>query len=263
MPEQLQKNFSIDIQQKLYEQETPNGLVTVYQTATFGLILTLNHHILLSEFDNFFFHEMLVHPAVFTHLSPKKVAIVGSHFGILQEVLKHPEVSEVHCINHHTDIEAAVNQFFPQLSQTNDDTRVKHHTLDSIQWLAQCEAGSFDIIIQAHPLDDMLAENFGHYSRALQDDGIFLHPCLTSLFHHQSLKTVEQKALSAGFTDVQTLNFPQPSFPAGWRTVMMTTKRPTFNRIREKDIFNRGFITRYYNLDVHKAALAIPEFMRE
>ena len=30
----------------------------------------------------------------------------------------------------------------------------------------------------------------------------------------------------------------------------------------EKDIFNKSFSTRFYNLDVHKAAFALPEFMR-
>ena len=42
----------------------------------------------------------------------------------------------------------------------------------------------------------------------------------------------------------------------------MATKRAAFKRVREKEIFNRPFTTRYYNYDVHKAALVLPEFMR-
>jgi hypothetical protein len=44
---------------------------------------------------------------------------------------------------------------------------------------------------------------------------------------------------------------------------MMATKCPIFPRIREKDIYNKTFVTRYYNFDTHKAACVLPEFVKE
>ena len=44
----------------------------------------------LSTFDEHIYHEMLTHPALFTHPAPKRVVIVGGgDGGTLREVLKH------------------------------------------------------------------------------------------------------------------------------------------------------------------------------
>jgi spermidine synthase len=41
------------------------------------------------------YHEALVHPALFSHSNPKRVAIIGGGEGAtLREVLKHNTVSE-------------------------------------------------------------------------------------------------------------------------------------------------------------------------
>jgi len=56
------------------------------------------------------------------------------------------------------------------------------------------------------------------------------------------------------------MNFAVPS---GSRTAIMAIKTGTFKRIREKDIYNKPFATKFYNFDMHKAALALPEFVRE
>src|SRR5262249_31307176 len=116
MPEQLFKNFAIDIKQKLYTAESPEGNLAVFETSPFGLILTLNDQVILSENDSFFYHEMLTHPAIFTHPQPKKVIIIGNGFGILQEVLKHTNISKIHCINNNAIINAVVTKYFPHKS---------------------------------------------------------------------------------------------------------------------------------------------------
>lgn len=262
MPEQLQKNFSIDIQRKLYEQETTQGNLAVYQTSPFGMMLTINNQIVVSENDGFFFNEMMAHPALFTHHHPQKIAIIGNCFGTLQEVLKHPSVTEVLCILNNTELAEVIEEYFPDLYQAKLDQRVKLHIGDSIKWLHKNNAKAFDIIIQTEHSDGFLQEHYKNYFHALTRDGILIQPCQSSLLQFKSFKPIFQNISRAGFHDWQTLNFPQPSYPSGWRVGMMATKHTIFQRIREKDIFNKTFPTRYYNLDTHKAALALPEFMR-
>ena len=261
MPEQLLKNFSIEIEQKLYEKETPQGNIAVYQTSPFGMMLTLNNQVVISESDGFFYFEMMSHPALFTHSKPEKVAIIGNTFGILQEVLKHPNVIDICCVDNNIYLKDAVAQYFSH--QHQQDARIKYHSLPTSQWLSQCEPNTYDVIIQIEQPDDYLEENFKNYFRILKNEGILVQPCRTSFLHPKSLKPIYQNIQHAGFSDWQILNFPQPSYPSGWRTAMMATKRPTFNHVREKAIFNRPFTTRYYNFDVHKAALVMPEFMRK
>lgn len=262
MPEQLLKNFSVEIQQKLYEKKTPKGDLAVYQTTPFGMLLTIDDKVILSEQDSFFYHEMMTHPALFTHAQPAKVAIIGSRFGILQEVLKHDSVQEIVCIDTLPQLHEAIQQYFSAHTEPTD-ARVHHVAQNFKEWIASTEADTYDVIIQTDQPSDFLEENFKHYFRLLRPDGIFIQPCFTSLMQLHLLKPIYKNLQQAGFSDWQVLNFPQPSYASGWRTIMMATKRSMFRQVREKEIFNRSFTTRYYNFDIHKAALVLPEFARE
>lgn len=256
MTDLLLKNYAIQVEQKLYEKNTPEGLLVVYQTSPFGMMLTLNGQVVISENDGFLYHEMMVHPALFTHPHPERVVIIGHGYGTLQEVLKHPSIKQVICVTENTHLTEALSQYFAHIYDKNADDRVVHQ---SIEWLSQAELGLVDIIIQ----DQLSNTDYQYFHRALRDGGILVTPCESSLLQWNALKPIFQPASEAGFHEHQTLHFPQPSYPSGWRTAMMATKNPSLKRIREKDIYNRSFTTRYYNFDTHKAALAIPEFMRE
>jgi spermidine synthase len=271
MSDPFEKNFYIHIQQKIYEKETSQGILAVYLTSPFGMLLTLNGFVLISEHDGFFYQEMITHPVLFTHPKPQTVAIIGNGFGILQEVLKHHSVTQIRCLSENPELDEMVSQYFSHLlsgshahaREDKQSRRVKHHAGESLAWLKQCDPGQFDIIIQAQASDDFLEEHYRCYFRVLKPDGILVQPCHASLLQLKNLIPIFQNIKHAGFTELQTLNFPQPSYPSGWRTVIMATKSLTFKRVREKDVFNRTFRTRYYNFDTHNAALAVPEFMRE
>lgn len=43
----------------------------------------------------------------------------------------------------------------------------------------------------------------------------------------------------------------------------MARKGGDLTGFRERGAATKGFPTRYYNVDIHKGALALPEFMRE
>ncbi len=260
MSQQLFNDFSIDVQQKFYEKQTQSGHIAVYQTAPFGMTMTLNGQIILCD-DSFFHHEMMTHPALFSHPKPEKVAIIGNRIGILQEVLKHPSVQEVTCITQPSILEDVVSEYFGDSYKVND-TRVYHETNTLQKWLAQAKNESFDVIILNENSDDFLTEYYQGYHRTLHTDGILVQACQANSLTSKTFKPLYQNIQHAGFSDWQFMHFSQPSFPKNLRTIMLATKRPTFKRVREIDVYNRPFKTRYYNFDVHKAALALPEFMR-
>lgn len=200
--------------------------------------------------DDFFYHEMMTHPALFTHPHPQKILVIGHNTGILHEVLKHPSVS-------HIDYVTA-----EEFTEKHDNSRIQWHLADADKWLAK-QGQAFDVIIQTKLVADMLNADYQLYHHTLSPEGIFIQPCLSFLLHLDMLKPLCQQIKNAGFHDWQMLNFPQPSYPTGLRSAMMATKRPIFKHLQEKIIFNRPFVTRYYNYDVHKAALVLPEFVRE
>jgi len=192
--------------------------------------------------DNFFYDEMMAHPALFTHPAPKKIALIGDYAGILSEVLKHPNVQTVHCVG--------------ASAQEPTDNRVRYLPQTVTNWLATPH-NTYDIMIQTQPA---LTE-IPLYQRLLESDGILIMPLPSSLLDISTLRIWYDTLTHIGFPAIQTLNFAQPSCMMGWRLLLMATKLPAFRRVREKEVFNRHFETRYYNYDIHKAALALPEFV--
>lgn len=193
------------------------------------------------------YQEMLAHPILFSHLCPQRVAIMGDqNSGILSEVLKHQTVTEVWTISQNDQ-------------NTATDSRVKSKTLNSREWLQTVATEYFDIFIITEKTS---ADLFTAYFNALNQDGILIQ-LSGSPFQVNELKTLHNQLISTGFRDVITLSFSQPNYPTGSRSALLAKKTHIFKKVREKDIFNKTFITRYYNFDVHKGALVMPEFMRE
>lgn len=263
MPKPLQQQNIVTLHSKLYEQTTPQGTVCVYQTPNAGLMLTLNDEVVHAELDGSFYHEMLAHSALFSHQKPQHIAILGMHHGILQEVLKHESVTSVQCVSENTVLDEAMRQHFAHLMANHSDARVNHQLVSQAAWLNQLQQPEFDILIHNHFPETDITQQFSLYYQALNPNGIFMLPCAPVLTHYQELKPLLLQLQQAGFEESFILNFHQPSHPNGTRSLILNIKSPGLKRIRERAIYNRDFTTHYYNHDTHKAALAMPEYIRK
>lgn len=191
--------------------------------------------------DNFFYDEMLTHPALFLHRKPKNIVTINLTSSALSEILKHPTIEHLYAINSSKDL---------------DDPRLSYITEN---WLKECAPATIDIVI----IDQTTNLNYPLYSHLLNDDGILVQPCPSSIYDLAQIKDDLKQIEQNGFRNLQLLNFHQPSYQNGWRSLVLVSKHAKLRRIREKDLYNRTFTTKFYNLDTHKAAMALPEFLRE
>ncbi len=194
--------------------------------------------------ENPIYREMMTHVPLFAHRKPQHIAIHDEDCrGLAEEALKHADIATVWLVGSQEKLQDARTQSFPG-------------TLH--EFLLQADKGSIDLLIigSTDPVDLDLCIN------ALREDGILIQ-LGESPFDLPALRKTQLALKTAGFADTLPLNFPQPHFPTGWRAATMASKHGTIKRPREKDIFNKTFATGYYNLDMHKAAFALPEFMRK
>lgn len=191
----------------------------------------------LNDRGQLIYREMLAHLPLFAHRNPQTVAVFDDRQnGVLEEILKHTSVTTIW-----------------QPDAVGADARIR-----SLQ-TAQPAVDSLDIVIVGHHNND---PHLKPCLETLRTEGILLQLC-ESLFDINHLKTIQQQLRDQGFSDILPLHFAQPQFASGWRSAVIATKQGTIKRPREKDIFNKTFTTQYYNLDMHRAAFALPEFMRE
>lgn len=260
--------FSLKIKRKLDEGQSAFQHHEIFETETFGNLMVLDGCTMVSTRDNFLYHEMMSHPALFTHPNPKKVWIIGGgDCGTLREVLKHPSVQEAVQIDIDELVTRMAEKYFPELCESNNDPRAELKFIDGIKWIKDAAPNSVDIIIvdstdPVGPAEGLFNEAFyrGCFS-ALTDNGLLVQQSESPLLHLHLLKDMRNAMTSAGFNALQTLYFPQPLYPSGWWSATMAGKS-AINGFREQDAADKPFETEYYNVDIHKGALAQPEFVK-
>ncbi|CBL46385.1 Spermidine synthase [gamma proteobacterium HdN1] len=263
-------SFGLAIRRKLHEEQTRYQYLEVYETESFGNLLVLDGCIMLSGRDNFLYHEMMVHPAMFTHANPREVAIIGGgDCGTLREVLKHDSVERVVQVEIDEQVTRAAERFFPELTASNHDTRAQLLFMDGIEWIKTQPDASLDVILvdatdPIGPARELYETDFlSACQRVLREDGILVQQSESPLLHTDSLIQHLHKGMkAAGFAQVRTLLFPQPVYPSGWWSCTLASRLVNLAYARQSDIRNKRFPTEYYNLDTHIAAMAVPEFMR-
>ncbi len=260
--------ISLRINEKVHDEQSVYQRIEIFETETFGTLMTLDGLVMVTDRDNFVYHEMMSHPALFTHHHPRKVLIIGGgDCGTLKEVLKHDEVEHVDQVELDERVTRVSERFFPELCAANDDPRAHLHFQDGIQWVKDAEAGSYDVIVvdstdPVGPAAGLFGQAFyADCYRALNRDGIVVGQSESPLFHVDLIKSMHEALRQANFLDVATLHFPQCTYPSGWWSATLARKDATLATFREEACCERPFATRYYNDGIHRAAFASPEFL--
>ena len=259
--------FSLKVREKLHDEQTAFQHIEIYATEKFGRLMVIDGFVMLTTYDNFIYHEMLSHPALFTHPSPKTVVIIGGgDCGTLREVLKHDELAHVLQVEIDERVTRLAEEFFPELCTSNNDTRAEFLFSDGIQWMQDTERGSVDVILvdstdPIGPAEGLFTEAFYRDCyHALGDQGILIQQSESPLYHMDIITPMHEAMRAAGFSDTQTLFFPQPCYPSGWWTATMAGKQSLAGQFRETDARDKIFDSRYYNAAIHRAALTPPAF---
>lgn len=262
--------FSLKIVKKLHAETTAFQKIEIYETTDFGNFMVIDGFTMVTERDNFLYHEMMSHPPLYTHPRPDKVLVIGGgDCGTLREVLKHPEVKIAQQVEIDERVTRLSETYFPELCSSNNDPRAELHFVDGIKWVQDAEPGSYDVIIvdstdPIGPAEGLFNEAFyRNCHKALGDNGILVQQSESPLYHLQLIRDMRKAMLNSGFGDIRTYDFPQPIYPSGWWTATMACKDCAFGSIREDAIKAKPFATKYYSLTKHQAALEDILLLRE
>lgn len=260
--------FSFKVIEKLAEEQTPFQRIEIFETEWFGTLMVIDGCTMVSDRDNFLYHEMMTHPALYTHPNPERVWIIGGgDCGSLKEVLKHPEVKQAVQIEIDERVTRLAEQYFPDLCTSNHDPRAELLFIDGIQWVKDAADNSVDLIIvdstdPVGPAEGLFNEAFYRECfRCLGPNGILVQQSESPLFHAELISEMRTTMRNAGFVDAKTLFFPQCIYPSGWWSGTMVGKAP-LTGFREADARAKPFKTAYYNAEIHQAAFVAPEFFR-
>lgn len=262
--------FSLRVTDKLHDEQTDYQHIQIYQTAQWGRLMVIDGCIMLTGRDNFLYHEMMSHPALFTHDAPRDVLIIGGgDCGTLREVLRHDSVVSATQVDIDAGVTRASEHFFPELTEANDDPRAELRFEDGVRYIDSVADASFDVVIIDSTDPVGIAEGlFGSpflrsVHRALRPGGVLVQQSESPLLHRDSVIRELHTALDdAGFGSRATLPFPVPSYPSGWWSCTLAGRERDVHQFREMDARAAAFPTQYYTAGIHHGALQPPAFCR-
>jgi spermidine synthase len=226
--------------------------------------------VMLTQRDNFLYHEMMTHPALFTHAAPRRVVVIGGgDCGTLREVLRHDIVQQAMQVEIDERVTRLSERYFPELCTANGDPRAELRFEDGIAWFAHAPAGSVDVVIvdstdPVGPAEGLFSEPFYRdVHRVLAPGGLIVQQSESPLYHVDLLCSVHGALRRAGFADVKTLHYPQPVYPSGWWSATLACKDGPVRPMRLEAARKAAFPTRYYSVDMHQAAFVLPPYLAD
>jgi spermidine synthase len=126
----------------LYQQ------IDIVNTVIYGRMLFLDGVAQSSESDEFIYHEMLVHPALFSHPAPKTILLIGGAEGAgLREIFRHPGIERVVMVDVDGELIEICKHYLPQWHQgTYEDSRLELIIRDGREYVERTQE-TFDAII--------------------------------------------------------------------------------------------------------------------
>ena len=80
-PHSKDVKFSIKFDRQLYTEQSDFQRIDVFESEEFGRFLTLDGIMMLTEKDEFIYHEMIVHVPMAVHPNVRKVLVIGAGDG--------------------------------------------------------------------------------------------------------------------------------------------------------------------------------------
>jgi spermidine synthase len=252
-----------DIKNKLYNKRSAHQTIEVFENEYFGRILLLDGLVQTTEKDEFFYHEMLVHPPLVVHPDPKDCLVLGGgDGGVLKEILKHP-VQSVLMVEIDPMVIEAAKLYFPWLDPALKDSRVDLVIRDGGEYI-QREADKFDIVYvdssdPAGPSLSLHEENFyKNLKRSLSKNGIAVAQAGSPFYHSASIKEMASR-LKDVFRVMKFFTAPVPTYPGGFWCFVFLSDGILPAEIKRDPPLDLN----YYDLEIHEAAFALPKFMKD
>ena len=87
-------NFSIKVERQLYTAQSEFQRIDVFESREFGRFLTLDGYMMLTEKDEFIYHEMITHIPMAVHPNPENILVIGAgDGGVVRELTRYQSTS--------------------------------------------------------------------------------------------------------------------------------------------------------------------------
>tara|TARA_B100001250_G_scaffold361749_1_gene339994 strand:+ start:1028 stop:1870 length:843 start_codon:yes stop_codon:yes gene_type:complete len=274
--EELYKKYNqnITIEKIITSQKSKFQNILIFDSKYFGRILTLDKVIQITEFDHFYYSEMLSHIPIITHGKVKRVLIIGGGDGaIAHEVLKHNSIKEVFICEIDQDV---INLSIKYLKKINfgslKNPKVKIIIEDASQFIKKNNFKNyFDLIIADRPDPIGPGKNlfkikfYKDIKNALSNSGIAVFQNGVPFFQKKELKDT-MKHLKSTFNYSGVYLTVVPTYIGGYMALTWSSNAidisKKVNLDKHSKVINK-LNTQYYTKEIHYTSFILPKWIKE
>ena len=270
--EQHTKNvrFSIRVDRQVYTRKSYYQQIDIFDTPEFGRILSLDGCLMITEKDEFIYHDMIVHVPMATNPDIQSVLVIGAgDGGVIRELTRYPGIKKIHMVEIDEEVVNACRKYIPQTASSLDDDRVTIFFEDGLPFVRRRE-NEYDLIIVDStdpfgPGEGLFTREFyGNCYKALTENGILVNQMETAFYDTYS-DALERAYVRVNkvFPVIKLYRANIPTYPSGGWLFGYASKGIDPLNIHEEWWRGLGIKTKYYNPEIHKAAFAMPNYITE
>ena len=259
----------------LYEANTPYQKVRILETYAYGKMLVLDEMVMTTEKDEFHYHEMISHPAMFAHGNVKNVLVIGGgDGGTIREVLRHESIERVVMVEIDEKVIEACREHLPDIASDFNNPKLELIVGDGIQYVKECAHDTFDLIIvdgsdPVGPAEGLFSTAFYQdCNNALKNKGVLVAQGESPHFNEHAFVELNQTLQSLfGENNAHVCMFFAPTYPTGmwsfqWGVKGNVSPVDVSERKEQIDLFTEQHQLRYYNYGIHTNSFSLPGFVK-
>lgn len=261
--------FSIKVEEQLYSAQSPFQRIDVFQSKEFGRFFTLDGLMMVTEKDEFIYHDMITHVAMATNPNIKKVLVIGAgDGGTVRELTRYSTIEHIDMVEIDKMVVDVCIKYLPQTACKLNDERVNLLFEDGLKFV-RTKTNEYDLIIVDStdpfgPGEGLFTKEFyGNCFNALKEDGILVNQHETP-YYDSYAKSMQRahKRIKEFFPICRVYQAHIPTYPSGHWLFGFASKK--YDPVKDLDAekWNKlGLKTKYYNTDIHTGAFALPNYV--
>ena len=185
---------------------------------------------MFTNYDEFIYHEMIVHPGMSQIARPKKALVIGGgDGGTLRELLRYKSLKKITLCEIDEKVCEVSKKYFPQLGRSLNDPKVDFRAADGFKFVKDCDAETYDYICvdstdPVGPGEILFSEEFyAEIFRILSPKGLMVCQSESPWSEKDMLLSIHKNLIQAGF-HLKPMVAPVLVYPFGYWSWTMASK---------------------------------------
>ena len=264
-------NFSIKVERQLYTAQSEFQRIDVFESREFGRFLTLDGYMMLTEKDEFIYHEMITHIPMAVHPNPENILVIGAgDGGVVRELTRYQSPKCIDLVEIDELVIEVCRKYLPKTACRLDDPRVHILYQDGLKYIRRIE-DEYDLIIidSTDPFGPgeglFTMEFYGNCYKALKEHGVLVNQHESPFYKGDALACQRaHRNIVHSFELSRLFQAHIPTYPSGHWLFGFSSRGVHPVRDLNPDWWNSlGLETRYYNTNLHKGAFYLPNYVQK